>query len=180
MKSSMETDSPSVPSIDLPDIADGAAVWRIARDTGVLDLNSTYYLLWCRDFSRTSVVAHDVLGHPIGFITGYMRPGHTQTLVIWQVAVDRAHRGRGLAGRMLDDLAVRSVGAGARRVETTITPGNEPSHRLFASFAQRRGACIEREVLFGEGLFPTAHGHEPEILHRISPLTRTAPKDLPQ
>ncbi|AVV45126.1 diaminobutyrate acetyltransferase [Streptomyces sp. P3] len=172
MKSSKETDSPCpVPTLDLPDIADGVAMWRIARDTGVLDLNSTYsYLLWCRDFSRTSVVARDDLGHPTGFITGYIRPDHPQTLVIWQVAVDRAHRGRGLAGRMLDDLAVRGVGAGARRVETTITPGNEPSHRLFASFAQRRGARIEREVLFGEDLFPTAHGHEPEILYRISPL----------
>ncbi|WP_340374878.1 diaminobutyrate acetyltransferase [Streptomyces sp. SS7] len=180
MKVSKEIDSSCpVPILDPPGTADGAAMWRIARDTGVLDLNSSYsYLLWCRDFSRTSVVARDALGHPIGFITGYVRPEHPQTLVVWQVAVDHAHRGHGLAGRMLDRLAVRGMAAGTRQVETTVTPGNEPSHRLFASFAGRHGARVEREVLFGRDLFPKDHEHEPEILYRIAPLACAAPKDV--
>ena len=44
--------------IDRPHVVDGAALWRIAKDSGNLDLNSSYsYLLWCRDFAGTSAVA---------------------------------------------------------------------------------------------------------------------------
>src|SRR3954469_14238353 len=49
--------------LDQPGVADGAAIWRIARDSKVLDLNSSYsYLLWCRDFAATSAVARDENG----------------------------------------------------------------------------------------------------------------------
>ncbi|NEE35249.1 diaminobutyrate acetyltransferase, partial [Streptomyces sp. SID7982] len=57
--------------IDRPTVADGAALWRMAKDSKVLDVNSSYsYLLWCRDFAATSAVARDEHGEPIGFITG--------------------------------------------------------------------------------------------------------------
>src|SRR5699024_7038668 len=86
-----------------PGIADGKHMWRLARDSQVLDLNTSYaYLLWARDFARTSVLA-TLDGAPAGFITGYMRPDAPDTLMIWQVAVDEASRGHGLAGRMLDE-----------------------------------------------------------------------------
>ncbi|RBL85135.1 diaminobutyrate acetyltransferase, partial [Streptomyces cavourensis] len=61
-------------SIDTPRVEDGAAIWRIARDSEVLDLNSSYsYLLWCRDFAATSAVARGEDGEPIAFVTGYIR-----------------------------------------------------------------------------------------------------------
>jgi L-2,4-diaminobutyric acid acetyltransferase len=158
--------------LDTPALADGAEMWRIARDSKSLDLNSSYsYLLWCRDFARTSVVARGSDGRPIGFVTGYVRPDRPGTLVIWQVAVDHAQRGRGLAARMLDDLATRGAAQGVHELETTITPGNEASHRLFTSFGERHGARVEREDLFGESLFPEGQAHEPEVLYRIGPLT---------
>ncbi|MEH0422291.1 diaminobutyrate acetyltransferase [Streptomyces sp. B21-083] len=180
--------------IDLPVIADGAALWRIARDSKVLDLNSSYsYLLWCRDFAATSAVARDTDGRPVGFVTGYVRPERPGTLLIWQVAVDADHQGRGLAAALLDGLT-RRVGAerGLTSLETTITPGNTASERLFTSFAERHGATVEREVLFDAGLFPsepaepeephTRHGlhdlHEPEVLYRIGPLSW--PSELPE
>ncbi|MPY64996.1 diaminobutyrate acetyltransferase [Streptomyces spongiae] len=159
--------------IDRPDVADGAALWRLARDSRTLDLNSSYsYLLWCRDFAGTSVVARDTEdGRPVGFITGYIRPEQPGTLLVWQVAVDAAQRGRGVAAALLDGLTVQV----ARQhrlttVETTITPGNTASERLFASYAARHGAAVEREVLFEAGQFPDG-GHEPEVLHRIGPLS---------
>ena len=75
--------------IDRPDVADGSALWRIAGDSGTLDLNSSYsYLLWCRDFADTSAVARDETGEPVGFVTGYVRPERPDTLLVWQVAVD--------------------------------------------------------------------------------------------
>ncbi|MFH8370745.1 diaminobutyrate acetyltransferase [Streptomyces sp. NPDC018031] len=158
--------------LDSPLVEDGAAIWRIARDSRVLDLNSSYsYLLWCRDFAATSVVARDADGEAVGFVTGYIRPEQPGTLVVWQVAVDHAHRGRGLAAALLDGLIARVAEASdVRGVETTITPDNTASHRLFTSFAERHGADVEREVLFHGNLFPDG-GHEPEVLYRIGPFT---------
>ncbi|MEV6587289.1 diaminobutyrate acetyltransferase [Streptomyces acidicola] len=159
--------------IDRPDAADGAALWRLARDSRTLDLNSSYsYLLWCRDFADTSAVARDTRdGRPVGFVTGYLRPERPDTLLVWQVAVDAAQRGRGVAAALLDGLTVQV----ARQhrlttVETTITPGNTASERLFASYAARHGASVERDVLFEAEEFPDG-SHEPEVLHRIGPLS---------
>ncbi|HET6856613.1 MAG TPA: diaminobutyrate acetyltransferase [Streptomyces sp.] len=158
--------------IDAPRVEDGAAIWRIARDSEVLDLNSSYsYLLWCRDFAATSVVARDhPEGEPIAFITGYVRPDCPETLVIWQVAVGHDHRGRGLAGVLLDALTAKVVaGQGVKAIETTVTPDNTASDRLFTSYAERQGASLEREVLFDGGLFPEG-SHLPEVLYRIGPI----------
>jgi L-2,4-diaminobutyric acid acetyltransferase len=158
--------------IDSPTVADGAALWRIARDSKVLDLNSSYsYLLWCRDFAATSAVARDEDGQAVGFVTGYVRPDRPDTLLVWQVAVDAAHRGRGLAAALLDGLVARTVTErGLSAVETTITPGNTASERLFTSFAERHGARLERTELFGTALFPDGP-HDPEVLYRIGPLS---------
>lgn len=157
--------------IDRPTVADGAVLWRIARDSKVLDLNSSYsYLLWCRDFAATSAVARDDSGAAIGFVTGYVRPDNPHTLLVWQVAVDETHRGRGLAAALLDGLVARTAAEhGVTAVETTITPGNTASERLFTAFAERHGARLEREVLFDTGQFPDGP-HDPEVLYRIGPL----------
>jgi L-2,4-diaminobutyric acid acetyltransferase len=157
--------------IDRPRVADGAALWRIAKDSKVLDLNSSYaYLLWCRDFAATSAVARAASGEAVGFVTGYVRPDRPGTLLIWQVAVDEAYRGRGLAATLLDGLVARTVTEQAlTTLETTISPDNLPSQRLFTSFAERHGAALERETLFDAGLFPDGP-HEPEVLYRIGPL----------
>jgi L-2,4-diaminobutyric acid acetyltransferase len=162
--------------IDRPTVADGAALWRIARDSEVLDLNSSYsYLLWCRDFAATSAVARNDRGEAIGFVTGYVRPDRPDTLLVWQVAVDSAYRGRGLAAALLDGLTARlAAERGLSTVETTITPGNTASERLFTSFAERRGARLEREVLFDTSLFPDGP-HDPEVLYRIGPLSPGSP-----
>jgi L-2,4-diaminobutyric acid acetyltransferase len=171
-------------TLDSPRLQDGAALWRIARDSRVLDLNSCYsYLLWCRDYAATSIVARPgeagapggadaagAAGEPVGFITGYARPESPRTLLVWQVAVDHSHRGRGLAAAMLDALTRRArEERGVDVVETTITPDNAASHRLFTSFAERHRAAVAREVLFDAGVFPE-DGHAPEVLYRIGPI----------
>ncbi|WP_326599693.1 diaminobutyrate acetyltransferase [Streptomyces sp. NBC_01803] len=166
-------------TLDSPRPGDGAAIWRIARDSRVLDLNSSYsYLLWCRDYAHTSLVARDADGVPVGFITGYTRPRVPRTLLIWQVAVDHGRRGHGLAAAMLDALTRRATGElGVRAVETTVTPDNAASDRLFASFAERHRAPLTREVLFEAAAFPE-RGHQPEVLYRIGPLA-PAPASAP-
>ncbi|MFE9168648.1 diaminobutyrate acetyltransferase [Streptomyces kebangsaanensis] len=166
------TELPETPRIERPTIADGAALWRLAKDSGTLDVNSSYsYLLWCRDFAATSAVARGADGEPVGFVTGYVQPDRPRTLLVWQVAVDAGHRGRGLAARLLDGLTARvAAELGLTAVETTITPGNTASERLFTSYAARHGATVEREVLFDTGQFPDGP-HDPEVLYRIGPLS---------
>lgn len=154
-----------------PVLSDGAALWRIAEGTGVLDVNTPYaYLLWTRDFATTSVIAL-VDGRPAGFISGYLRPSDPQTLFIWQVAVDSESRGRRLASRMLADVVARS---GARRLETTITADNTASIALFTGLARDHDAEITRSDLFTEDLFPaqqeTGEHHAAEDLYTVEPL----------
>ncbi|MFC9292550.1 diaminobutyrate acetyltransferase [Streptomyces sp. NPDC057011] len=157
--------------IDRPRPGDGPLLWRLARDSGTLDLNSSYsYLLWCRDFAGTSAVARDAAGRAVGFVSGYLRPESPGTLLVWQVAVDASVRGQGIAGALLDSLSARVAAEhGLRSMETTISPGNRASERLFASYAARHGATLTREVLFNPEEFPDG-GHAPEVLHRIGPL----------
>lgn len=165
-------DLPEGWTIGRPEVADGSQLWRLARESEVLDVNSSYsYLLWCRDFADTSVVVRDGRGRAVGFVTGYLRPDAPRTLLVWQVAVDASHRGRGIAGTLLDALSRRVAGAhGIDAVETTITPGNTASERLFDAFARRHGARVDRAVLFPAAAFP-GDSHDAEVLHRIAPLS---------
>lgn len=150
--------------LEPPRLEDGRQLWRIARDSKTLDLNSPYsYVLWCRDFAATSVVAR--AGDEVrGFVTGFDRPEDPGTLFVWQVAVDEEWRGRALAGRMLAHLADR----GHRFVEATVTPDNIASDRLFTAFARDRGAELRRTPLLPGELFPG--DHQPEVLYRIGPM----------
>lgn len=171
-----DADHPDAVSYEIvaPVPADGADMWRLAVESQTLDANSRYaYVLWGRDFADTSVIARRDDGLAVGYVTGYLRPQAPNTLLIWQVCVDPIARGAGLAGRMLDaawDSAVAT--AGVDRMETTITPDNESSIRLFSSFARRHHTSIEREDLFGPELLGDAH--EPEHLYCIGPITRSA------
>lgn len=158
--------------IEKPTVADGLECWRLADESNVLDVNSKYaYLLWCRDFAATSVVARrsDNGGDGeavVGFVTGFRRPESPNVLLVWQVAVDSSARGQGLAVRMLDTLFHQV--AGVDRMETTITPDNKASIALFTAFAERNGAPIERSELFGPDLLGA--DHQPEHLYRIGPI----------
>ncbi|WP_083713421.1 diaminobutyrate acetyltransferase [Brachybacterium sp. P6-10-X1] len=146
----------------------GADMWRVARDSGTLDLNTSYaYLLMARDFAETSRVAVQD-GAVVGFVLGYRRPLDPQCLFIWQIAVDSSMRGRRVAAQMLDALV--SDLAEVRTLETTITADNAASQRLFASFAERHGAAHRIEPLFEEADFPDP-GHGAELLHLIGELT---------
>ncbi|PRY00551.1 diaminobutyrate acetyltransferase [Allonocardiopsis opalescens] len=155
--------------LDEPRVEDGPELWRVARDTPELDLNSPYsYVLWCRDFADTSVVVRDQ-DNICAFLTGYVRPESPGTFFVWQVAVHRDYRGRRLGRRMLDHYGRRMVRRGCTHLEATVTPGNTASLNLFRSYARDHAADLDRSTLFDADLFPG--GHEPEELLRIGPLT---------
>lgn len=143
-------------------------MWHLAKDSGGLDLNSPYnYLLVCRDFSSTSVVARE--GDRIaGFVIGYVPPHDADSLFVWQVAVRTDCRGRRLARRMLDHLGDVMAATGCRYLTATITPDNVASTRLFESFARAHGAAVVREAGFDAAQFPVPHPSE--ALFRIGPI----------
>ncbi|GAA1696146.1 diaminobutyrate acetyltransferase [Fodinicola feengrottensis] len=157
--------------IDVPVLADGADMWRIARDSKVLDVNSSYaYLLWCRDFADTSAVAR-MGSRTVGFVTGYVRPSTPDTVVVWQIAVDEQARGHGVAGALLDRLVDQLAVQGVRRMETTITQDNLASRRLFEALAGKLGCDFGRSELFEDQHFPD--NHQAEDLYRIGPWVIT-------
>jgi diaminobutyrate acetyltransferase len=154
-----------------PSIDDGIRLWEIARDTEVLDLNSTYaYTLLCRDFAASSIVAERD-GAVAGFVTGYRRPDRPDTLFVWQVAVDAAHRGHGIASRMLIDLLDHLAVEGVARLETTITASNTASQELFGSVAKKRRSTLTvRDLFASHHISPIeSDPHEPEQLYIIDP-----------
>jgi L-2,4-diaminobutyric acid acetyltransferase len=148
---------------------DAAAIWRCARASKILDVNSPYaYLLLCSDFADAGIVAareNEVLG----FVVGYRPPPRPETLFVWQVAVAAAHRGEGLAGRMLDAILARHLAASGRYVEATVTPSNRASAALFTSFAQRHEAPLVETPAFARELFPDGD-HEDETRLRMGPF----------
>lgn len=150
-----------------PTMEEGAAMWRIARDSGTLDLNTSYaYLIMARDFAETSRLAVSA-GEPVGFVLGYQRPTAPERLFVWQIAVDESQRGRRIAGRLLD--ALLADHPEVTTLETTITADNSASQRLFASFAERHSAEHAVGPLLTESHFPDP-GHGAELLHEISGL----------
>jgi L-2,4-diaminobutyric acid acetyltransferase len=123
--------------------------------------------MWCHDFADTSLVAR-VGDDVVGFVIGYRRPAAPDTVVVWQIAVDRSQRGRGTAGALLDALVSRLAEHGVRYMETTITPDNAASNALFASLAQRWSAAMDRAGTFDAAEFPDEH--ESEVRFRIGPF----------
>lgn len=156
--------------IERPQLADGKAVYELIQRSPPLDLNSSYcYFLLCDHHAATCVVARYGKGL-VGFLSAYRLPHHPETLFVWQVAVDDALRGHGIASRMLQQLLMRPACASVRYLETTISPTNHTSRRLFQRFAERRHAPWHEETYLGREHFGNA-AHEEEMLIRIGPFT---------
>lgn len=149
---------------------DGPAVWRLVRETGVLDVNSPYaYTLLLDDFGDTCVIAEEAGGTPLGFVLAYRPPRRPHAVFVWQVAVSEAARGRGLGGRMLEALVRLEGCRGVTHLEATVTPSNQPSRALFRAFGRRQGAEVTVSPRYTAEHFPD-DDHEPEELFSIGPF----------
>lgn len=128
------------------------------------------YLLWCRDFADTSVVA-EVDGSIAGFVAGYRRPAEPATLFAWQVGVSDAWRRQGLALAMMAELCDR-LASDLQFVEASVTPSNHASASLFRALARSLGADLRTAELFDALMFPPGCPHDREVLFRIGPFAR--------
>ncbi|MGB3741156.1 MAG: diaminobutyrate acetyltransferase [Castellaniella sp.] len=173
----MSTDTPSPGDaafrLRLPGRPDGPAMHQLVAQCPPLDLNSVYlYLLLAEHFSHTCIVAQDELGL-LGMVSGYIPPERSDVLFVWQVAVHPRARGQGLGSKMLLGLLGRPGLGTVRWMETTVSPGNRASRRLFSRLASQLQAPITEHELFGVDLFG-ADAHEAEPLLRIGPFSLSA------
>ena len=147
---------------------DGGTMWRLARESGVLEENAEYtYHMFSHFFGETCTVA-DLDGEAVGFVVGFRPPYREDSLFVWQIAVAEAARGRGLAAAMLHGL-IQRLSPRIHYLEATVTPSNEASQRTFRSIARDLDTSVTEEVLFPGNRF---HGpsHEDEVLFRIGPI----------
>ncbi|WP_277209600.1 diaminobutyrate acetyltransferase [Isoptericola croceus] len=145
-----------------PTVDDGGAMWRVARDSGSLDLNSSYsYLLLAGHFSDTCRIA--LLGDDVvGFVSGYRLPSDPSRYFLWQVAVDERARGRRVAGRLID--AVIDDQPEITSLVTTVTEDNQASRRVFRRWSDDRGATLDEVPGFEAHHFPDGHEAEPLLV----------------
>ena len=152
-----------------PRVRDGVAIHRLVDACKPLDLNSIYaYLLLCEHYAATCVHAERA-GRTVGFISAYRPPQRGEVIFVWQVAVAEEMRGQGLARAMLRELLARPALHGCRYLETTVSPSNEPSRRVFHGLAREIRAPVTERMLFAEPDFGDEH-HECETLIHIGPF----------
>ncbi len=173
MSATAETGKPLDLTITAPVPEHGVAVHDLVAACPPLDRNSIYAnLLQCSHFAPTSAIA--LRGDEVvGWVSGYIPPAAQATWFLWQVAVAPVARGRGLAQRLIDDILARPVCAGVRFLETTITPDNEASWRLFRGVARRLGAPMTHEAWFDRDRHFDGR-HDTEMLVRIGPFAPVA------
>lgn len=152
-----------------PDLKDSTEIFALVERSKPLDLNSRYcYMLICSHFSDTSIVVEQD-GHVVAFVSGYRLPERPETLFVWQVAVDRLVRGKGVALKMLKSLLEREGLGDIRYVDTTISPSNVASQKLFKRLAAELNTEIKDCLYFEKALFGE-EAHEDERLFTIGPI----------
>ncbi len=142
----------------------------------MLDPNSSYlYLLLCRDFSDTCLVAcHG--NNVVGFVTAYRVPHDPSVIFVWQIGVAPEAQRQGIAMKLLRELIERCDSSSIEAIEATVAPSNTASRRLFESLAQLLGVqLIEKtEDGFDVNAFPPGHHEaEPRIRIELSQAAQT-------
>lgn len=154
-----------------PSLEDGAEIWKMVDQSSKLDDNSPYaYLMACRNFAATSVVA-ECAEDLAGMVTAYPMPGDPQSLFVWQVNVREGYQLRGIASGMLAELLKRDDCQSVRWIETTIAPDNQASEALFKRIADELNTEIQIKEVYGDELFPDGE-HQIERLFVIGPIIR--------
>lgn len=155
--------------IQRPEIEDGKEIYKLVKDSQVLDVNSEYlYLLQCSHFKDCCAVAKTE-DEVLGFASGYKLPEDENTLFIWQVCVDPKAKGQGLAKKMILDILKRDFTTPIITIHTTISPSNTASQRAFEKLAKELRAPMKKSTMFATKDFIDAH--EEEILFEIGPFT---------
>ena len=142
----------------------------LVKNCPPLDVNSEYlYVLLCEHFANTCVVAKDG-SKIVGFISAYIEPSQTDTIFVWQVAVSKDYRGKGISSKMIQSIVERDACKSVKFIEATVTPSNTSSKKMFEAAAAHYKCEITTNPFFTAEHF--TEGHEPEDLIRIGPMKK--------
>ncbi|MCV0440943.1 MAG: diaminobutyrate acetyltransferase [Hydrogenophaga sp.] len=149
---------------------DGAHLWRLARATGTLEVNSAYfYLLFASDFADTCLVAEHE-GQVVGMVIGYRPPTDPRAAFVWQIGLLPEYQGLGLGPQLLDHWFELPAFSACAFVTATVADDNPASQSLFRRFARAHGVACEETSRFTVDMFPHEHPSEPQF--RIGPIRR--------
>jgi len=113
------------------------------------------------------------LSKVVALLTAYVPPEKSDTLFVWQIAVDATVRGKGIAKRLLADVLNRPAMQQVRFVEATVNPSNDASRNIFRSLARQYQSEISEDLLFETTLLGDGD-HEQENLIRVGPINLKA------
>lgn len=152
-----------------PTIMDSENIWNLIRNNKPLDENSLYlYTLLCHEFSDTCVVAESD-SKIIGFLSAFIPPKKPETLFVWQIAVDKEFRNKGVAQKIIS-YSLNNIGDEIKFIEATVTPSNLTSLKFFQTLADNNNTKLIKQKLFSTEILGGVH--EPEDLVRIGPLIK--------
>ena len=154
-----------------PTAADGYAVNQLVAANPPLDPNSIYCnLLQCSHFAGTAIAAFKG-EQMVGFASGYVLPNEPNVLFVWQIVVDRAARGLGLAKKLVKAQLASDACQQVTHMHTTITPDNDASWGVFKSLARDLSADLNSDVYFEKDThFGGVHDDEHRLV--IGPFKR--------
>src|SRR5690625_3239370 len=148
-------------------------MFKIAKESKVLDMNSSYcYLMWSKFFNKTSIIAYEG-EEAVGFVSGFIQPESKDTLFIWQIAINSDFRGRGIATKLVTKLLNQLKNEKIRFLEATVTRSNLASSNLFKGIAKKYDTEYEIKKCFGKEDFPE-ESSETEFTYRIGPFQQLA------
>jgi len=165
----MSQASTSEVQLRAPNTEDGQRVWQLIKACPPLECNTEYaYLLLCTHFKGTCAIA-ELEGELVGCVLGYTLPERPEVIFVWQVGVAEAGRGRGLGKALLKYLLLQDACREVTWLETTVSPSNTASRKLFEGLARDLKTDISEEALFSLEHFSGSE-HEEERLLRIGVL----------
>jgi L-2,4-diaminobutyric acid acetyltransferase len=153
-----------------PTKEDSKGIYELIKRSKPLDLNSEYlYLLQTVYFEGTCIAAkHE--DKIIGFVSGFKAPKDDKTFFVWQVAVDKEYRGQNIAFRMLKTLFDSKPLEDIESIETTISPSNIASQRVFEKFANEMD--FDKEISLFAAKDDFSDSHEDELLYLLKPKVK--------
>lgn len=154
-----------------PKAEEGRFVHALVAANPPLDPNSLYCnLLQCSHFANTAIAAFKG-GQMVGFVSGYIPPEQPHVLFVWQLLVDKAGRGQGLAKRLVKAQLASAACKNVTHINTTITPDNDASWGVFKSLAKEWDAPLVSDVFFDKDKHFGGE-HDSEHLLEIGPIQR--------
>jgi len=114
------------------------------------DYDSHIYKILLKYFDNTCFTAEHN-GEVAGFVISFMSQTSKDTCFLWQIGVDPAFQGKGIATDLLKKFEKHLKELGCKRIELTIDPENIASQKLFEKNGYKNASSNEGETIEVKG-----------------------------